>query len=361
MAIAVLISFVKILIVLFGVINFAAFLTWVERKQSAVMQDRIGANRASVLGFRIFGLFHPIADAIKMIAKEDYVPPKGDKFLHTLAPMISLFFALTAFAVIPFGSTINIWGMEIKLQAVELNVGVLFVFAMLSLGIYGPIFAGWASANNYSLLGGLRAAAQMISYEVTMGATIVGAIMVYQTLDLMEMVNWQGGYLLGFIPMWGIIFQPLGFILFTTAILAETKRVPFDLPEGESEIIGYFLEYSSMKFAMFMMTDLVETVVAAGLVSTLFFGGWQVPFLMADGFHWPWGAYSYLPYALVIIGQIIAFAIKVSFFCWLFMLIRWTLPRFRYDQLMHLGWKMLLPVSIANIMVTGIITLLIGK
>lgn len=353
------IEIIKVAVVLFGVLNLAGLLTWVERKQSAVMQDRIGANRASILGIRAFGLFHPLADAAKLILKEDFIPDNANKILHTLAPFAALFFALLTFAAIPFGDVLLINGKQINLQIADLNVGILYIFAMTSMGVYGIVLAGWSSNNKYSLLGGLRASSQMISYEITMGISIMGIIMVYSSLNLQEIVRGQGDLLFGFIPKWGVITQPLACLLFMTAALAETKRIPFDLPEGESEIIGYFTEYSGMKFGMFFMTDFVETVLAAALTTTLFFGGWQIPYLYRDGFHL-FGAVLSLPHLLIVLLQIGVFTLKVAFFCWLFMLIRWTLPRFRYDQLMQLGWKMMLPLSLVNILVTGIVIVLLN-
>ena len=341
------IAFAKVGFAMGFVLNLGGLLTWVERKQSAVMQDRVGANRASVLGLRIWGLLHPLADAIKMLTKEDFTPARADRALFHLAPVVSVFFALAGFAAIPFGPVVQLGGREISLQAVELNAGVLYVFAMLSLGVYGVMLAGWASANNYALLGGQRAAALMISAEVAIGASIMGVCLVYGSLDLQRIVAGQGEYWLGVIPKWGILSQPLGFILFLTAGIASTKRIPFDFPEGESEIIGYFIEYSGMKFGMFMMADFVETVVIAGLTTTLFLGGWQVPWLPAD------------PTSLGAVAlQVGAFIVKVSVMCWFLMLIRWTLPRFRYDQAMRLGWLGLLPLSILNIVLTAAVLLL---
>ncbi len=352
-----LIILIKAIFFVSCVLGLTSFLTWQERKQSAVMQDRIGANRAPVFGLRAFGLFHIFADAIKMFFKEDYVPPGGDRFLHTIAPFTAVFFALMSFAAIPFGNVIQLAGRRVELQVLPLNVGLLFVFAMMSMGIYGTFLAGFSSNNKYAFLGGLRASSQMISYEITMGATLVGLLMVYGTLDLAELNRAQGALLWGWLPKWGIFLQPVGFLLFLVAGFAETKRVPFDLPEGESEIIGYFVEYSSMKFGAFFMTDFVETILVAALISTLFFGGWQVPYLMSDGFHVPWGSVWSMGTVTVTVMQIVAFGLKVFVFCWFLLLIRWTLPRFRYDQLMHLGWKILLPLSILNIFATGFILL----
>jgi NADH-quinone oxidoreductase subunit H len=243
----------------------------------------------------------------------------------------------------------------IELQVAKIDIALLYIFAMLSLGVYGVILAGFASRNNYALLGGLRATAQMISYEIALGISIIGIVMVFGTMDLQEIVRGQGRNLFGWIPLWGIVVQPVAFFVFLTAALAETKRIPFDLPEGESEIIGYFVEYSGMKFGMFFLTDFLETIMVACLATTLFFGGWQVPYLMPDGFHFPWGAALPIAQWTYVLLGVASFSVKVLGFCWLFMQIRWTLPRFRYDQLMRLGWLGLFPVSVANMLVTALV------
>jgi NADH-quinone oxidoreductase subunit H len=238
---------------------------------------------------------------------------------------------------------------------------LLYVFAMLSLGVYGVILAGFASRNNYAILGGLRATAQIISYEIALGIAVIGVIMVYGTMDLSELVRAQGRMVFGWIPFWGIVAQPVAFVIFLTAALAETKRAPFDLPEGESEIIGYFVEYSGMKFGMFFLTDFMETIMVACLATTLFFGGWQVPFLMPDGFHFPWGATLPVANLVYVLLGMASFSIKVVIFCWVFMQLRWTLPRFRYDQLMSLGWKGLFPIAVANVVVTAVVLVIFGE
>ena len=364
-----IIKFILAGFVLFMVLNFAGFHTWVERKQSALIQDRIGANRASIFGFRLMGLFHPLADAIKMFFKEDLVPKGANKTLHTLAPMFSVFFALMAFAAIPFGPPLELGGRVIDLQVAKIDVALLYIFAMLSLGVYGVILAGFSSRNNYAILGGLRAAAQMISYEIALGVAVVGVIMVYGTMDLGQMVKLQGARPDSWMPHWGIFVQPVAFVIFLTAALAETKRAPFDLPEGESEIIGYFVEYSGMKFGMFLFTDFLETIMVACLATTLFFGGWQVPFLVTYNpdtldflatpyFRFPWGEVPIVSNWMYVFLGIASFVTKVVIFCWVFMQIRWTLPRFRYDQLMTLGWKGLFPIAVANIVVTAVVILI---
>src|SRR5262247_2250373 len=338
MLIDLAIAFGRVAFVMLFVLNVAALLGWVERKQSAIMQDRIGANRASIFGITALGLFHPLADTLKMLTKEDFRPARADRLLFELAPAVSVFFALVAFASIPFGDTLQVAGRVVPLQAVTLNVGVLYVFAMLSLGVYGVMMAGWSSANNYALLGGQRAAALMISAEIAIGASIMGVVMIHGSLNLRDIVT-----------------QPLAFILFVTAGIAATKRIPFDMPEGESEIIGYFVEYSGMKFGMFLMTDMVETIVLAGLSTSLFLGGWQIPYLFADGFKFPWGAGIALAPWLVTLLQVGAFVGKVAVVIFVLMLIRWTLPRFRYDQAMRLGWLGLFPLAVANIVLTGLV------
>jgi NADH-quinone oxidoreductase subunit H len=355
----VLIILIKAIFFLVFVLTFMALLMWMEHKQSAVMQDRLGINRASILGVRAFGLPHIVAHALKMIFKEDYVPPGSDKTLFTIAPFAAMFCALMTFAAIPFGNTITVGGSTIELSVLPLNVGMLFIFAMMSLGIYGTFLAGFSSNNKYAFLGGLRASSQMISYEITLGATLVGVFMIFGTLDLAVIDKAQGDLLWGWLPKWGVFLQPLGFVLFLFAGMAETKRTPFDLPEGESEIVGYFVEYSSLKFGMFFMTDFIETILIAALITTLFFGGWQIPYLQSNGFQLPGGSFHAISSILVTVLQIFAFALKVLFFSWFLLLIRWTLPRLRYDQLMRLGWKYMLPVSVLNIFVTAFIILII--
>jgi len=351
----ILIVFIKIVCALIWFLTLTLYLTWLERKESAVIQDRIGANRASIFGIRIIGLFQPFADAIKMIFKEDFTPAFSRRFLHNLAPFLSFFFVAITISAMPFGDFIHIGGRAIHLQILDYNVGLLFVLAMLSLGIYGIIISGWASNNRFTLIGGMRGAAQLVSYEVALGLSLIGLIMVYPSLKLSEIVHYQGDLLFGVIPKWGILLQPLGFVIFLFAALAETKRVPFDLPEGESEIIGFFTEYSGLKWGLFMMTDFMEIIIVSCLLTTLFFGGWQVPWLATDGFHFPGGAQWLLSHWAVVILQVAAFNIKVFFFCWLQVLIRWTYPRFRYDQLMDMGWKLLIPLSLVNILGTGLV------
>jgi NADH-quinone oxidoreductase subunit H len=259
-----------------------------------------------------------------------------------LAPFIALFPALVTYAVIPFGEY-TVGDRQVPLVVADLDVGILYIFAFASLGVYGVMLAGWGSYNSYSLLGGMRAASQMISYEVAMGLAALGVLMVYGSVEMDEIVQRQGNLL------WGILLQPVGFILFLGASIAETRRAPFDLPEGESEIMGYFIEYSGMKFGTFFLAEFADVVVASALLTTLFFGGWQIPFLPVEWFHSFWGT----------ILQVLTFVFKVAFFCWFLLLIRWTFPRFRYDQLMRLGWKYMVPLALANVFVTGFIILIL--
>jgi NADH-quinone oxidoreductase subunit H len=367
----------KAFLVVFMVLNLAGVLGWIERKGSALIQDRIGANRASIFGFAGLGLVNTlVADPLKFLTKEDFIPPAGDRFLHTLAPCLALFPALVTFAVIPFGDVLQIGDRLINLQVANLNVGILYLFAMTSLGVYGLVIGAWASNNKFSLLGGVRGSAQMISYEVALGLSVIGILMVYGTLDLQEIARGQGHLIrdllpeswnllramVGWLPAWGIFLQPLAFLLFFTAAMAETRRIPFDLPEAESELVaGSHVEYSGGKFLMFFAAEFAEIVTVAGLVTTLFFGGWQVPYLMRDGFYFPWGGTLPLPHLTIVMLQVGAFTLKVLFFCWLQILVRWSLPRFRYDQVMRLGWKMLLPAALVNVMITALVILFVQQ
>jgi NADH-quinone oxidoreductase subunit H len=341
------------------VMPIASLSTWAERRQSAMMQDRLGPNRANIGPFKLWGILHFVADAIKMITKEDVVPAKVDRFLFALAPVMAIAPVLITFAIIPFGSDLCVGHVTdvirdgmcstvIPMQVARMDVGMLFYFALASLAVYGTTLAGWASYNKWSLLGGLRASSQMMSYEVTMGLSIMGAFVIYGTLEPQAMVLAQGNNPLN----WGIVTQPLGFVLFFTAAIAETKRAPFDLPEGEPELIGYFVEYSGMRFGIFFLAEFIETIFLAGVVTTVFLGGWQVPGLSASGF---W--FHDLPHIAVVLIQIGAWSVKVLSLCWLQLLIRWTLPRFRPDQLMRLGWKQLIPLSLFNIVITAAVVL----
>ncbi len=364
----ILIVLAKAIFVMAATLKLAALNTWIERKASALIQNRIGANRASILGFDLAGIFNTlVADPVKALFKEDFVPRGVSQFMHSLAPFMGVFPILISLAVVPFGPPIILESRTVTLQLVNLNVGILYVFAMGSLAVYGTVLAGWVSKNKFSLFGSLRASAQMISYEITFGLSIIGLIAIYGTLDLNEIVNLQSGLVYGFLPNWGIFaFFPLNiiaFVIFFVSAMAETKRAPFDLPESESELVaGYFTEYSGMKFLLFWLGEFAEIVVAATLVVVLFFGGWQLPYLdlatiqpdlantaLSRFFNINFGVLD--PY----IGPIIAmhvFAVKVLLFCILQVIIRWTLPRFRYDQLINLCWKIMLPIALVNVVVT---------
>jgi NADH-quinone oxidoreductase subunit H len=344
----------SVFFILLFTLPLAGILTWLERRQSAMMQDRLGPNRVNIGGLRLWGLPQFVADAIKMIFKEDFVPPKADKFLFALAPLLSVATILVASAVIPFGAPICYGRMTeavpvgacaapVELQAARLDAGLLFYFAIASLAVYGAALAGWASRNKWGLMGGMRAASQMMSYEVTMGMAAMAMFLLYGTLEPGAMVVMQGNW-----PwQWGIfgIPQLVAFVLFLTASIAECKRTPFDIPEGESEIIGYFVEYSGMRFGMFYMGEFIEIITTSAIMVTVFFGGWRFP--GADALA------AAAPNWLFVLLSIVVWSLKVFLFCAFQLLIRWTLPRLRADQLLRLGWQRLLPVSIANVVLAA--------
>ena len=393
---------------------------WAERKGAAYIQDRTGPNRAQIGGIRLAGLVHPIADVLKLLFKEDVRPANRHRQLYALAPMIVMAVAVSTYAVIPFGDYIVIAGKQIPLVVADLDVGILYVLAIASLGTYGVVVGGWASNNKFSFLGGLRSTAQMISYEINMGLALMGLLLVFNSLRITQIAAGQGELIWGFLPKWGVVVQPLGFVLFLTTVFAETNRNPFDLPEGESELVaGFHLEYSSMKFALFFMAEYAHMIVSAALIAALYFGGYQIPWfprpileqhagvilsvLMIIGAAmtaWaatlffrrtqrekgrfgdardrePWLmavgltvtallvllAFGLKPWQIGPLGaslfatliQVFAFVAKVVFFTWFFIWVRWTLPRFRYDQLMTLGWKIMLPLALANLVVTALV------
>jgi NADH-quinone oxidoreductase subunit H len=351
------------------VMPVASLLTWAERRQSAMMQDRLGPNRANIGPFKLWGILHFVADAVKMIKKEDFIPANAHRQLFALAPILALAPVLIAFAIIPFGPTIypeqflqpldvrqlTADSPKITLQMFQVDFGLLFYFAILSIANFGATIAGWASYNKWALLGGLRASSQMMSYEVSMGLSLMGVFLIMGTLEPGAMVDWQHA------NAWGVVVQPVAVFLFFTAAIAETKRGPFDLPEGEPEIIGYFVEYSGIRWGMFFLAEFIEIVFVSMIMTTVFFGGYHVPFLDADGIFRVFGMESsfQLAHGAVVGLQMVSFGFKVVFFCWLQLAIRWTLPRFRVDQLMDLGWKKLLPLSLANLMVTALVVLLL--
>ncbi len=422
----VLESLAKIVFMFLLIMGMVPALIWAERKGAAYIQDRTGPNRASIAGIRLAGLVHPIADVLKLVFKEDVAPTHRHRALYNLAPWLVMTVAVSTYAVIPFGDYLELGGKRIPLVVADLQVGLLYVLAVASLGTYGVVLAGWAANNKFTFLGGIRATAQMISYEISMGLAVMGLMLIFGTLRLTDIVAGQGGLLFGFLPMWGVVLQPLGFVLFITAVYAETNRNPFDLPEGESEIVaGYHLEYSSLKFALFFMAEYCHMVVGAAMISALYFGGYQIPWLPRPRLEenaglllvimlaviialslWfavlflrrvqrekgkfgdardrepvlgagLWlavaaaaaGAFLLRPWEIGPAGasvaatlfQVGAFVGKVVFFAWLFIWVRWTLPRFRYDQLMRLGWKVMLPLGLANLVVTALVVAAVGS
>jgi NADH-quinone oxidoreductase subunit H len=377
-----IIKMLFIVLVMMGA--FLPLITWVERKQAAIMQDRVGANRADLFGIRAIGLLHPAADVLKLLTKEDVVPRGANRVLHAIAPVIALVPGIVTLAVVPFGGVYQFGERTLSLVVADIDWGMLYVFAVGSIATYGAVIAGWASNNNWGLLGSMRASSQMISYEVTMGLSLVGVFMAFGTLRLPEMAIAQDHTfrLLGFLPLfglvdhlpawldwirlpaWGIFLQPLAFILFLTCIMAENKRPPFDSPEGESEIIaGYHMEYSGMRFGLFYTAEFLEVPVIGALVATLFLGGWAVPYLSQAtiiGAITPvFGVGFATGFCLVV--HVVTFLVKVVVMVWFQMLIRWTLPRMRYDQVMDLCWKIILPLSIANLLVTAVVILVIQE
>jgi NADH-quinone oxidoreductase subunit H len=326
-------SLIKIAVVLGILLTAVAYLVLVERKVLGWIQLRVGPNRVGPLG-----LLQPAADGLKFIFKEDIIPLQANKLIYVLAPAILLVPALMTFIVIPYGSTINLFGREIALRVTHFDVGLLYLFALGSVGVYGLALAGWASNNKYSLMGGLRASAQMISYELALGLSVVGVLMQAGSLDLVKIVEAQGAW---YGLRWNVIFQPLGYLIFFIAALAETNRIPFDLPEAEAELVaGYHTEYSSMKFAMFFMAEYANMITSASVGTTLFWGGWQGP------------GVEQFP----LLG-VVYFTVKVFILLLIFIWIRATLPRFRYDQLMRFGWKVLLPAALVNIVITATVIL----
>jgi NADH-quinone oxidoreductase subunit H len=391
----------KIGLIVFGfVMGLSSLLTLLgDRKQSAKIQNRIGPNRAKIFGYSLGGLPHFIADGIKMLLKEHIQPRGVNSKLHTISPILLLAPVLLGWAVVPFMDQYCTGMVDVTsnypftqctggeyrnyFQIMHINAGLLFAFAITSIEVYAAAIAGWASNNKYSLLGGMRSAAQMISYEVSLGLSIAGILLLFGSLDLNEIARMQGQLFGGWIPMWGILLQPIAFFIFFLAGMAETKRPPFDQPEGEEEIIaGFYTEFSSMSFAVFELAGYVATVFLAALTAVLFLGGWQVPFLFADGFHFggimtasletlpeaqTWWIFGWnqeaalhisLPYSLVVAMRVVAMCFKVIALVWLQFMLRWSLPRFRYDQVMKLGWKVLLPLSLANLFVTALVVML---
>ena len=332
----ILVSVIKSAVVLGVLLTAVAYTVWLERKVVGHMQNRWGPTRVGP-----FGLLQPAADGLKFLFKEDLTPPHVYKPLFLAAPLIAVIFALTSIAVIPFGNSITIGGYNIPLQITDVNIGLLMILGVTSIGVYGVALAGWSSNNKYSLLGGLRASAQMVSYEISLGLSLVGVLMLSGSFSLRDIVNAQGGHFWGFIPHWNIFVQPIGFFCYLMAAYAETNRIPFDLPEAETELVaGYHTEYSAMKFAMFFMAEYANMITVACLATLLFFGGWHGPI--------------FGPPILQALLPVFWFVAKIVAFLFLYIWVRGTLPRFRYDQLMAFGWKFLLPLALVNLIGTAI-------
>ncbi len=325
----------------------AAYSTYAERKVAAFLQDRIGPDRAGP-----FGILQPLADGLKFIMKEEIIPNVSNKLLFVLGPCIAMLTALMAGVIIPWGDTLIINGTEYSLQIADLNIGILYVFGVVSFGVYGIMIGGWASNNKFSLLGAVRASAQMISYEISMGLSIIAFVITTGTLSLGEISAMQAGGQGGDWNFWNIVYQPLGFMIFIICAFAECNRTPFDLPECETELVGgYHTEYSSMKLGFYLFAEYINMFISAAVISTLYFGGYNFPFMNNLGLDHN---------TLTILGTIVFFG-KVVFFIFFFMWIRWTIPRFRYDQLMHLGWRVLIPLAVINIFITGLVMILTGS
>jgi len=353
-------------------LTFGAVLTWVERKQAAIMSDRIGANRAYLripftqVKLVWWGLFHGMADGLKLLLKEDFKPDAYDRLAYALGPWLAFAPVMLVFAVIPFGGTLDpgllfpsladwFGGRTYPMQIAPLDAGLLVVFAFAGISIIGAMLAGWSSANKFSLLGALRAGSQLISYELVMGLTVLGLILIFGTVDLVSIVEQQSGTVLGFLPAWGIVYQPFAAILFMVAAIAENKRIPFDLPEAESELIsGYFTEYSAMKQGMFMLSEFIEIAIIGALFATLFLGGYNLPWMTDAGFVLPGGHFIAISHGWVVVIQLLTFLAKVFLLCSFQILVRWTLPRFRWDQLLTFAWRFLLPLAVANLVVTAV-------
>ena len=341
MSSALLFTILLIVVIFTITLVIAMYSTYGERKVAAFLQDRIGPNRAGP-----FGILQPMADGVKMFMKEEIIPDVSNKWLFILGPCIAMTTALMTSAVIPWGTALTIGGETFSLQVTDVNIGILYIFGVVSIGVYGIMIGGWASNNKYSLLGALRASSQMISYEVAMGLAIIALVMMTGTLSVKEIAAQQAG------GHWNVFYQPLGFIIFLVCAFAECNRTPFDLPECETELVGgYHTEYSSMKLGFYLFAEYINMFISSAVISTLYFGGYNMPFI---------GRFITDPNTLALIGTAFLFA-KIIFFIFFFMWIRWTIPRFRYDQLMNLGWKGLIPLSIANIFITGLIMWLTGK
>lgn len=334
-----------IILAIFAItLGIAAYSTYAERKVAAFLQDRIGPNRAGP-----WGLLQPIADAGKMFFKEDFIPSQASKWLFIMGPCLAMLTALMSSAVIPFGDTIRFDNYTIPVQAIEINIGVLYIFGVVSLGVYGIMVGGWASNNKFSLLGAIRAASQNISYEIALGLSLIAILMMTGSLSLQAIINEQATFF-----EWNIFTQPLGFVIFLTCAFAECNRTPFDLPECETELVGgYHTEYSSMKLGFYLFAEYINMFVSSAFISALYFGGFHYPFMNEVGQALEKSLGAITGHNVATVLGVIVFFGKIFFFIFFFMWVRWTLPRFRYDQLMNLGWKTFIPLAILNVVVTG--------
>ncbi len=350
--------------------GFGTILTWVERKQAAVMSDRIGANRAYIripytqVKLVWWGLFHGMADGLKLLLKEDFKPKSYDWFAYMIAPWVVFTPVLLVFAVVPFGGVLNpgelfpalagwFGDKTYRMQIAQLDAGLLIVFAFGGISVIGAMLAGWSSSNKFSMLGALRAGSQMISYELILALTLLGLLLIYGTVDLDDIVRQQSGIVASFLPAWGIVYQPFAAVLFMVAAIAENKRIPFDLPEAESELIaGYFTEYSGMKMGLFMFAEFIEIAIIGALFTTLFLGGYNLPYMTDAGFLFPGGYAVAMSHGAVVVTQLVVFLAKVFVVCSFQILVRWSLPRFRWDQVLRFAWKFMFPLALANLIVT---------
>ena len=333
LVITILEPLIKSIVVVVALLTAYAYMTLAERYVVAKIQSRFGPNRVGRVG--PIAVLQPVADAIKTIFKEDLIPAQADKIVYVIAPGIAVGTALLAWAVIPFNPPVTMAGYTITFQVADVNIAVLYLLAIGSLGVYGIVLGGWGANNKYSLLGGLRSTAQMVSYEVSLGLALVGVLMISGTLNLVKIVEQQSFW-------WFVFFQPLGFIIYCICAVAETNRLPFDLPEAETELVaGYHTEYTSLKFALFYMAEYINMLTVSAIAATMFLGGYQGPFGLLPGVHW--------------------LILKIAVFIFIFMWMRATLPRFRYDQLMRFGWKVLMPLALANVFVTAVLLVLLGK
>jgi NADH-quinone oxidoreductase subunit H len=344
-------KFLLIVVVILASLGIAMYTTYAERKVAAVIQDRRGPNRAGP-----FGLFQPLADGLKLFFKEEIIPLTSNKFLFILGPSLAMITAMLTSAVIPWGSTITIAGRTIDLQIADVNIGILFVFAVVSLGVYGIMIGGWASNNKFSLIAAVRGASQVISYELAMGLSIIALVMMTGSLSMRSIVEqqMQGGW--GGLLGWNIIYQPIGFLIFITCAFAECNRTPFDLPEAENELnFGYHQEYSSMKLGFYLFAEYINMFISSAVMATLYFGGYDIPFVDEASLAASWGQ------NIVAFLGVLSLLAKIVFFLFVFMWVRWTIPRFRYDQLMDLGWKKLIPLALVNMLITGMVILWLNK